>query len=117
MQLPDEIQSLLDDIMQNPTIMKYRSKYAWTSGSSTEVFPIGVGPCDIEVQLDSIVKKNGGLSFNMRYYKILERAMSIIADRHANVLAYACLSVNDDSCPAAMKFKHKDEFDLRKLNK
>ena len=117
MQLPNEIQSLLDDIMQDPTIEKYRCKYTWISGSSTEVYPIEVGPCDICIQLDWKVKKSDGKSFNNRYYKILERAMAAIADRHQDALLYVHLSAQDDSCPATMTFEYKDEFDLRKLNK
>lgn len=110
MQLPTEIQSLLDDIMQDSTIEKYRCKYTWISGSSTEVYPIEVGPCDICIQLDSKVKKSDGKSFNNRYYKILERAMSAIADRHQDAVEYACLSAQDDSCPATMTFKFINEL-------
>ena len=117
MQLPNEIQSLLDDIMQDPTIEKYRCKYTWISGSSTEVYPIEVGPRDICIQLDRKVEKRDGKSFNKRYEKILERTMNAIADRHQDVVKYAYLGAQDDSCPSCMWFKYKDEFDLRKLNK
>lgn len=105
MQLPTAIQSLLDDIMQDPTIEKYRCKYTWMSGSSTEVYPIEVGPCDICIQLARKVEKRDGKSFNKRYYKILERTMTAIADRHQDVVLYAHLSAWDDSCPATMTFK------------
>ncbi len=117
MKLPKEIQSLLDDIIQDKTIEKYRCKYTWISGSSTEVYPISVGPRDIEIQLDCRVKKTDGKSFNKRYEKILERAMNAIADRHQNAVAYTYLDEMDDSCPAVMTFKYKYEFDLRKVNK
>lgn len=105
MELPKPIHALLDDIMQDPTIEKYRCKYTWISGSSTEVYPITVWASDITVQLDSKVKKAGGKSFNKRYEKILERAMTAIADRHQDVLFCSYLSAHDDSCPATMTFK------------
>lgn len=110
MQLPNEIQSLLDDIMQDPTIEKYRCKYTWISGSSTEVYPITVWASDIIVQLDNKVKRADGKSFNKRYYKILERTRNAIADRHQDVVKYACLCVNDDSCPATMTFGFINEL-------
>lgn len=105
MQLPNEIQSLLDDIKQDPTIEKYRYKYTRISGSGTEVYPITVWSSRITIQLDYEVKKCDGKSFNKRYYKILERTMNAIADRHQDVVKYAYLSAQDDSCPATMTFK------------
>lgn len=108
MQLPNEIQSLLDDIMQDPTIEKYRYKYTWIAGSSTVVYPITVWSSHITIQLDYGVKKCDAKSFNKRYEKILERTMNAIADRHQDVVKYAYLSAQDDSCPATMTFKFRN---------
>ena len=109
-----EVQSLWDDVIQDATIEKYREQGIWISGSSTEVYPIELGPLDICVQLDSKVKRAGCKSFNMRYYKILERAMNAITERHKDVVQYAFLSAQDDSCPATMEFRFYSKFDLRK---
>lgn len=111
-----EVQALWDDVRQDATIEKYRKQGVWISGSSTEVYPIELGPLDICVQLDGKVKRADYKSFNMRYYKILERAMNAITERHKNVIQYAFLSAQDDSCPATMEFRFYSKFDLRKLN-
>lgn len=71
-------------------------EYAWTSGSSTEVYPIIVWRNDVTFQLNSKDKRH-----------FTEKSLSKIVERFPQ-LKCARYVQNDGSCPNELKFYYKE---------
>ena len=95
--IKDEIaRDIYDACQSNNVIQKHTIDYTWTSGSSTEVYPIMVYPYDVEIQVDT----NNSSYFN----KAIKRVLGVYP--HLFKDGYFCKS--DGSCPSYIRFKYSD---------
>lgn len=76
----DRIDKFVSEFLEEPMVKKYLYRNHWTSGSSTDVYPISIWQNDIEVQwnsdrrifdnfIDKIVKNNSDLLSGGRFRK------------------------------------------------
>lgn len=95
--IKDEIaRDIYDACQSNNVIQKHTIDYTWTSGSSTEVYPIMVYPCDVEIQVDT----NNSSYFNKAIKRVLRVYPHLFKD------GYFCKS--DGSCPSYIHFSYSD---------
>lgn len=104
--IKDEIvRDIYDACQSNNVIQKHTIDYTWTSGSSTEVYPIMVYPYDVEIQVDT----NNSSYFNKAIKRILAVYPHLFKD------GYFCKS--DGSCPSYIRFLYSDILLERIKNK
>ena len=86
---------IVEAIKSDKVIAKHIFTHHWTSGSSTEVYPITMWINDVVVQMDTHRPL-----FNMAIKRVLESYPYLFKN------GYFC--ENDDSCPAEIKFLYTD---------
>jgi hypothetical protein len=91
-------------IKGDKTLAKHILKHTWTSGSSTEVYPITLWAKEVSVQLDSTRRMFG---------KCIER----IVKAYPHLFKGGHFCKWDGSCPAELVFSYTDETKKRLENK
>lgn len=97
-------EEIIAAIKGDKTLAKHILKHTWTSGSSTEVYPITLWAYEVCVQLDSPRRM---------YDKCVERIMKAFG----HLFKDGYFRKNDGSCPAELVFSYTDETKKRLENK
>ena len=95
----DAIQECLSAIFKESIFDDDLLDYTWTSGSSTEVFPIGFWANEVQIQL------KGGREMQTAY----EVAAKRVAESNPTIFTAGYVNSYDGSCPMSVTFKYTDE--------
>lgn len=78
------------------TLAKHIYKHVWTSGSTTEVYPITLWERSVDVQMDT----------HRNYF---DKAIARVLAKHSDLFSNGYFCKNDDSCPAEVRFIYTEE--------
>lgn len=91
-----KMEQFIEEIKKEKLVQKYLCKHIWTSGSSTEVYPIIIWQNEIELQWNSDKS-------------IFDKFINKMVEKHKDIIEYGMFWKSDGSCPSRIIFGLKKE--------
>lgn len=87
----EKVKAFVEEIKKDPIVQKNLYEHVWLSGSSTEVYPIGIWASDVTFQW----KSNKNI-----YDKFIKRTV----EKYSDILSGGYFRKSDGSCPSEIVF-------------
>ena len=95
--LEERVDKFVEDLKKQPIVMKHLCDYTWTSGSSTQVYPITIWQDEVVLQWDC--DKN-----------IFDSFINRMVQKYSDLIEWGSFWKSDGSCPSTITFKLKERL-------